>query len=430
MRRSVVVGLSFCLAVLALASFVPGSAAADDVTVELVVVDQDGDTISGVDVTVEWDDGSATDETLPDGSVAFGVPEGADLTVTVDHAAYVRNFPYEIEDVSVPAGESRLKEEVPVSLSATLEIDVNEDGDPVEDLRINLRDRSADRWVQATEGDDGIFSAGEGTENYRTTADGSVVIERLEQVDYRIHTSKSGYITTTTDLTLDQDPKTVNVSVETARVQVDFLVQDDYFEPAEPLENAEIRIPERGITLETFSDGGQDQRLPVNTDYDIEVSKPGYQNLTRTLEVEEDPTDFTASIQRTPQISLDLLNDQVITDQTTRVTVRNAYEEPVEGATIALNGNELGTTDATGSLDIQVESAGMGTVTATFDGLEDSATVEAFDPGDDDIPEDIEDEVAADDEDDDADDDGAGFGIVVAAVALAGVLAIGARRRF
>lgn len=437
MRGYVVVALAILFGFATLALFVPGEAAAQDVTVEIVIVDDNGETVSGVDVTVSWDGQNQTKETLPDGSARFGIPPGADLKVTIDHAAYVRNFPYTIDDVQLPEGEQRISEEVPVSLSGTLELQALEDGEPIEDVVINVRDREVDRWVQGSEedGENVTVAPGPGmTQNFHTDEDGLVVIERLEQKDYRIFTSKPGYLKTNTDITLAQSSQHENLSIETARVQVDFFVEDSHFEPPEPLENAEIRIEQRGITLETFSDGGQDQRLPVNTDYDIEVTKENYTGVTRTLRLKEEPTTFNVSIQRTPKITLDLLNSQIITGQTTRATVTNAYDEPVEGATIYVDDEEVGETDATGSFDVQIDEDGEHEVRAEFNNLEDSAGIEAFDPDAEDVPEDIADQENQTDEDgDDGDDgdsdaeddeDGPGFGVLVAVIALLGTVTL------
>lgn len=435
MSRLSVATASLCLGLLALVLFVAAPASGEDVTLEITIEDAGGETVSGVDVTVAWDGEAKTDETLPDGRVAFAVPEGADVTVTVDHSTYERNFPYEIRDVSVPEGKARLEETVPVSLAGSLEVRVLTGGDPIEGADITLEDRTHGQSIQAELHGDGAYRpsmADDATHRFVTDEAGIVEFKRLEQHDYRIVTEKPEYLTAETDVALASAQLTQNVSLEHAQVDVDFHVVDDHFDPPEPIENARIQIPERGIILETFSDGSQFQRLPVNTDYDIEVSKDGYDGVDRTLELGEMAVDFNVSIQRTPSISLDLLNEQVITNQTTRATVTNAYGEPVSGASIVLDGEAVGETDATGSADLVVPSDGEFTVTASVDGLENSATIQAFDPDDDDIPEAIEDEVDgdlddaddADDEADDADDDGAGFGALVALVAIAAIAVV------
>lgn len=439
--RGYVVALAILFGFAAVALFVPAQATAqDDVTVEIVVIDDSGETVSGVEVTVAWDGENQTKETLPDGSAAFGVPQGADLEVTIDHGAYVRNFPYEIDNVQTAEGEQRLREEVPVSHAGTLELQVRQGDEPVEDVTINLQDTEAARWVEGVKNDDGTVTAATGsgtTQNFQTDEDGRVVINRLEQKDYRIFTSKSGYLRTETPITLAESQQRENISVETARVQVDFYVEDHHYDPPEPLEGAEIRIEERGITLETFSDGGQDQRLPVNSNYEIEVSKENYSSVSRTLRVDEEPKTFNVSISRIAKLKLDLLNNQVITGQTTRATVTNAYDEPIEGATIYVDGEEVGETDATGSFDVQLDEDGEHEVRASFDNLEDSAQIEAFDPDAEDVPEDIQNGTNQTDGDgndsegdDNGDEEGPGFGVALAVLALLASVAFlhGSRR--
>ena len=429
MRRALVssIALSLGLCVLLLAA--TGGVAADDVTVDVTVVNQDGDPVGGAELTVMVDDESQTVTTTGSGAALFDVPEGADVNVTVDHPEYVRNFPYTIENAAVDEGESRLQAEIDVSLAGTLELAVQDSEEPVEEVRVLLRDEVRNDWVLAVTDDDTYsVSTGEGTSpNFRTAEDGTVTVERLEQHEYTAHTRKAGYLDTETTVSLDDDRVEETIQIETARVQVDFFVDDDHFDPPRPLADATIQIAQRGITLDTFDDGQQEQRLPVNTDYEIEVSKDGYDGVTETLALEEEATTFNVSIQRTPTVTLSVLNEEVVVGQSNRVTVTNAYDEPVANASILLNGEEVAQTNENGEADIEHLEDGEHVVTVEYQGLDDSVTVEAFEPGADDAPEDIQEmEDDADDTDDadDADDNGIGFGVIAALIAVGAVLVL------
>lgn len=438
MRRAYVPVVIVAVGLALGAIMVAGTATADDeIVVEVTVENQDGETVSGVDVTVDWEDDAETATTLPDGTQTFVVEEGANLTISVDHMDYVRNFPLERENVTLDEGQSRYSVTVPVWEAAYPTIVVEEDGDPIEDLRVRFLDREENSFVRGSQQGPGEYEVqslpNSRTASLMTNADGEVELNRIaSKENYRVDTFKAGYLVEEIDLDVDGF-MTETIEVESARVDVDFFVEDDHFDPPQPVADAEISIPEQGITLTTFSDGGQDQRLPVNTDYTIEVSKNGYDGVTEELQLGESSTEFSVSIQRTPELNVDALNTQVIVGQTTRVTVTNAYDEPVAGATITVDGEEVGETDQTGSFDVTLESEGEQTVGASHGGLSEEVTIEAFDPGADDIPEDIQDEVddvdEDDDDDDDADDDGAGFGALVAIGALIATLGLLHRRR-
>lgn len=429
MRRALVsitaVALGVCLLLLA----ATGSAVADDITVDVTVVDQEGDPVGGVELTITADGDSQTVTTTGSGAALFDVPAGADVNITVDHPEYVRNVPYTIENAAVEEGQSRLTEEIDVSLAGTLAIELQDSGEPVEDVRVLVRDPVRSEWVQAA-GDDGTYTVSTGDEaspNFRTAADGTLTIERLEQHEYVVHTRKPGYLDTETSVSIDDDRIDETISIETARVDVDFFVTDDHFEQPQPLEGATIEIAQRGITLDTFGDGQQEQRLPVNTDYSISVTKDGYDGVTRTLQLGEEETMFNVSIQRTPTLTLTVLNEEVVVGQSNRVTVTNAYDEPVEDAYIQVNGEQVAQTNQNGEADIQHTEEGEAVVTASFDGLSSSVTVEAFEPGADDAPEEIQ-EMDGDTDDtddtDDADDNGIGFGVIAALIAGGAVLVL------
>src|SRR6056297_3083279 len=85
-------------------AFATGSVAADQTTLTVEVVDDDGDPVGGIAVEATWEVGdeteTATATTASNGKVFLDVEAGADVELTVDDETYVRNRPLSVEDAS------------------------------------------------------------------------------------------------------------------------------------------------------------------------------------------------------------------------------------------------------------------------------------------------------------------------------------------
>ena len=129
------VGLCAVLVLGALAA-VPTAVSAqeDQVTISATVVDQDGRSVGGgIDVTAQWDGGSANGTTASSGQVLLDVPRGANVSIQIDDDRYVRNSPYIVEDATAESVD------VPVATSATADITVrNTNNETVEGARVYL----------------------------------------------------------------------------------------------------------------------------------------------------------------------------------------------------------------------------------------------------------------------------------------------------
>lgn len=396
-----------------------GGAMAENVAVDVTVVDQEGDTVEGVELNASWDGGSTTAQTLAGGGALFQVPEGEDVTVTVDHPDYVRNHPYEITDATVPDNQSRLVVEVPVSLAGTAAVTVEDADGPVEGATVELRD-------------------GVTVESVTTDASGVAETERIEQQEYRLIVTNPGYLRQSESIDVDGDVRRT-VEVERASVTVQFNVTDDYFDPSRPVENARIEID--GDSFTTRDTGLRSTDLEVNREYDVTITKEGYESVTDTLAVEESSLQFAVSIQKTPTVDVEAANERVVVGESTRITVTDEYGDPIDGGTVSLNNEEVGETDADGTADVQIPSAGEheisvraggivsavtveGVATAT-DGEEEEQVGEEDDSGSEAEPEaDDEDEQAADET---PDDGGPGFGVLAAVLGLLSVIVLGRR---
>jgi len=208
----------FLVAALCLGGAPAVVAAQSNVTLTVTVVDQDGDAVSGVDISATWDDGGPVDETTrSNGQALVDVPEGANVTLSVDDEDYVRNAPLEIQDAEGrrrrgPGGRGRL-------------------GDRRRRRRPGLgREREGPTY----QGGDRIADA-------RTRSDGSFTTRDIEQGDYEVRVWKEGYLRNSTDLTVDGDvTHEVRVSQDSRLLQV--TVSDDHFSPPQAVANASVRV--------------------------------------------------------------------------------------------------------------------------------------------------------------------------------------------
>jgi hypothetical protein len=148
--------------------------------------------------------------------------------------------------------------------------------------------------------------------------------------------------------------------IERHRVNVDFTVRDNHFEQPRPLEGATVEIEGVGSPIPTDENGETEARIPVNDNYQVTVLLDGYQETTTTLRLRQQSTSLDLTTQRTPSISINQLQNAIVVGQPTQVTIANAYEEPVEGATVSLNDEEVGQTAGMEPIEAGTEVAHAG----------------------------------------------------------------------
>ena len=354
MRRAVL--FSVVLVVAATAPFV-GTAVAtqEQATLDVTVVNQDGDPVSGATVNASWDGGDATATTTSSGRTLIDVPRGADVELTVQDDRYVRNFPKRVTDAEAEA----VTVEVARRGSATLTI-TDGDDQPVRNATVFVRQGQR------------VVVTGQ------TNAAGRFSTGTVEQRDYRVIFRKPGFFRNETALSV-----TGNVirSYEMRRgsVNVEFRVFDDHFDDPRTVPNAAVTIEDIGT--QRTSNGRVTFTVPVNTAQEVSVTKDGYQTAERTLSVGESNREVSATIQRTPELNLTAESTRVLVGNRLRVSVVNAYGEPVNGADISYDSERLGQTGADGEFRLRVESSGNHTVQAQSGSLSSNTlTVRGFDP--------------------------------------------------
>ncbi len=368
------------------------SANQSEVTLTVQVTDPLNNPIDGATVTAEWDGGSTSDDTASNGRVLLDVPQGAEVTLSVEHHAYVRNHPVVVEDAQ--------DQEVDVTVyrKAEGQVEVIEDGEPLRDARVLF------------------YQDGELVTQGRTDAEGAFSSGTIERGEYHVIAVKQGYHTNRTDVEV-ADTTGVTLSLEQGDVQLQVSVADDHFTPAEPIADAEVEIDTVGTVL-TRSNGNQTVVVPVNTDVEITATKDGYESTTKTVSVGEENTAVEAIITREDALNLTASNQRVVSGENVRLEVTDEYGDTVEGASILVDGEEAGSTNANGVATVPLDADGTVTITAEHDGVtSEGVTVEVIAEG--------EETPAAESTPTPGDDlPVPGFGPVVALVALAGAMLI------
>ncbi|SDF90893.1 carboxypeptidase-like regulatory domain-containing protein [Halorientalis regularis] len=396
------------LAVVVVVAAVPAVTAAertqsDLVTVTVTVENEAGTAVGGAELTATWDGGNRTATTVSNGQALIDVPRGADVDISVQSDDYVRNTPYEVDN----AGQESVTITVAEKGFATVRV-LDRSGVPVNKAVVQL------------------FHDGETVVNTRTNANGIYQTDAIEQGEYTLRALKERYFTNGTTVEVTGNTS-VSTRIETGSVLVTFDVTDDHFDPARPVEGATVSIPKLGDTSQTLADGEATTSVPVNTNFEVEITKERYETVTEQLDVGEERTTLSATIQREEAITLTVSNSQIIVGENVTVDVENEYGTVVEGATVTVDGETVGETNANGELTFSIERSGVNAIRVESGDLSDSATVEGFSP-DEGTPEDTATEVETT-EDETTTSSGIGPGFTPVAAVVAALLAVLVLRR-
>lgn len=353
-----VAALAVTIAALFLAGAAGGTAAAaqETVTVTVTVVDQGGNPLDGATVNASWDGGSDSSETRSSGEALLDVPEGADVTVEVDRTYYVRNRPLELESFD---GEDF---EISMAREGSATVVVEDENGPVANAAIRL------------------FQDGQPFVVDRTDENGRYTTGPIEYDSYTLVAYKEGYSRSNQTLEVDGNVEST-IGIEEDSKLVTFNVTDDHFDPPQGIEDATLTINGETVSDETVSTRGNGRvryDLPVNDEYTVEISKEGYESVTQTVQVDEEPASLNASIRRIPAISVESAQSRVVVGEQVPVTVTDEYGQPVEGATISAGGEQVAETDAEGQATVPVDEAGELTIAASAGDLDSETTIEGI----------------------------------------------------
>jgi len=405
MSRALVSAVVLAVVVAGAAYSLAGTAAADDVTVEITTVDENGQPVGGVGLSVTWDDGDGgprTATTSADGRALVDVPEGSTVAIETDDDEYVRNRPYRVFDV-----ESGEQVRVRVSEIGRAKIVVEGASGRISDATVSVRDPVGEVDRQTTNGS------------------GVARTDPIELGEYTVRVTAPGHLRREASIGITRVEKTHTVTVQRADVDATVTVVDDHFDPPRPVEEATVRIPSRGTTLTTGSDGTATLSLPVNRNYDVRVDKDGYDAERIRLGVGEESVSREVAIRRSPALSVESVNRRIVVGESTVVTVTDEYDRLVEGAAVSVGGETVGRTDDQGQLRVPVDEAGEVTIEASDGDTTATVTVEGVDPSATETPGGTSTATPTATSTATPGEEGPGFGVALAALAVlaAGLLA-------
>ena len=356
----------------------------DRVVLEVELTKSDDGSLGNATVTAQWDNNEASTTSLVDGVARMEVPRDEDLTIQISHEEYIRNHPIEVEDYEGDRVETTLYPKA----EATIEV-VDSEG-ALQNATVRMWKRSADRLAA----------------NGMTGTDGTFETPVIEAGDYSVEVTRPGYTSVRTELQVDNET-TETILLTSDSADVDVRTRDAVLNESIGANIRVISDDETVLTTRTSADrGARTLSLPVNTDYTISFSKDGYESVNRSLDLEEDDRELTTNMTRLQDLVVTPDNDNIVINETLRVTVTDEYERPVEDATVSL-GEETVETDENGEATLNATTAGQFNLTAEKnDRTAGPVRVTVIDPDDSGI--------------------GGQFGLIVlgGAIALVGIVAI------
>ncbi len=337
-------------ALLVLVGGVPAGAVAqqDTVTLTVTVVNQNDRALGGVTVNATWDGGSTVETTASNGKAFVDVPAGADVSLDAESGEYVRNTPLVVEDATARDVT------VEVARKGQLTVRTTDPEGALADVRVEVV-AGGSVVAEGVTGDGGSYQA-----------------PALEQGSYTVFTYKSGYFSNQSGVTLGPSHTQV-VPMRKGTVSVTFTVVDDHFEDPRRIDGATVDVGDIGTVRTT--DGRASLSVPVNTQTPVTATQEGYQTARRTLRVGESPRELRLAIQLERSLTVAPFNERVVVGQQTIVNVTNAYDEPVAGAVVTVDGDPAGETGANGQARITIESEGSHQVGARHEGVTAPAVV-------------------------------------------------------
>ncbi len=317
----------------------------DRVVLEVELTKSDDGSLGNATVTAQWDNNEASTTSLVDGVARMEVPRDEDLTIQITHEEYIRNHPIEAEDYEGDRIETTLYPKA----EATIEV-VDSEG-ALQNATVRMWKRSANRLAA----------------NGMTGTDGTFETPVIEAGSYNVEVTRPGYTSVRTELQVDNET-TETILLTSDSADVDVRTRDAVLNESI---GVDVRVTSGGETIrtaQTSADRGiLTLSLPVNTDYTISFSKDGYESVNRSLDLEEDDRELTTNMTRIPELVVSPDNDNIVVNETLRVTVTDEYERPIANATVSL-GDETVETDEDGEAVLNATTAGQFNLTAEKSG--------------------------------------------------------------
>ncbi len=321
----------------------------DSVTVELessieeydlVIYVYDADTLlpmSGAEVAIESEYGDTdADDTGSSGSVTFVVTEETDYSIEVQDDDYVASS----TDVAIEDGD----ETVLIWL-------VNED-------RVAFRVRDADTHLAIDGAEVFVDGASKGR-----TGGGGLLFARISGT-HQVSVVCDGYKTYSTSMTFTGSAVYQLIECTQSISSLTIKVTDGH---GNPLSGAAVYI-DGDLAGTTGSDGEYSDANMIEGTYTFTVSRDNYEEWEETRTIGETANIF---------VTLPIIETEVT------VIVADPDHTVVSGAIVTLDGEEIGTTDAAGELDIDLEPGPGYTFDVRKEGYKNASASLDIEPGDD-----------------------------------------------
>jgi hypothetical protein len=324
---------------------VPTAAQSGD-SLTVVVTDDTGERLADATVNASWGGEIHSKTTTDDGTVVFDVPRGRSAFLSVSHPDFASDEERAISDVD---GTTRIE----FRTTGTLAVTVSAGGQRLDNARVTL-----------TDGDEVVLAG-------RTDDDGRYTSEPIPQGVYNLTVSGTGYFAAEERVVV-YGRTAERFQLRRGSIELRVRVVDPYPSPPAAVGNASVRYG--GYDGDTTTGNGVVRLLaPLNSRATVVVEKPGYGTAERTVSVAESPREVTVNLSRTPTLDAELSASTVRAGESVTLTVRNAYDDPVTGATVSLDGEQVATTE-NGTADVSVPPGDHEVVVAT-DGTETTLSV-------------------------------------------------------
>jgi PGF-CTERM protein len=341
-RVAAVLVVSVLASLVAVPTGIAAAQSDDTVTLTVSIRDRTGDPIGGAELDATWDGGETTATTASNGKAFVDVPDGAEVRIAVTHPSYLRTSPFVLDDAS--------EREVGITVyrKSTVRLEVTDANGAVTDASVLIERGGLDVAVGTT-GAGGVFES-----------------DVIQAGDYTVTVTKPGYYDRTKSLTVRGDV-TNRVALRPGSVNVTVEVVDPHFDPPRPVSDATVTLD--GVATATSSGTGEIRvGAPVNTPTTLSVTKSGYRTVDRGLTVGERDVTLSVDLSRAPSLTIDVVGRRMVAGERILVTATDAYDDPVAGATVSLDGDTVGTTDVDGELAVPVDDPGTHTLRASSDG--------------------------------------------------------------
>jgi MYXO-CTERM domain-containing protein len=338
---------------LVLAALSPGVVAQqpDQTTLTVTVETAGGSPIQGAELTATWDGGESTATTAANGKAFVDVAAGARVELSVSDDTYARNFPVIVAD----ADEQEVTIEMRRSGSVSVRV-VNTEGQPIQDAGVVLRQDGRD------------------VSRLGTDADGRASFDDLERGTYDAIALKNGHYVNTTTLRVGGGTSK-RIVLEEGSEQVTFEVFDAGTDEPTRLTDVTVTVGDRA-TVRTADSNTASIGLPVNTGFPVAASKEGYVTNETDIYVGEGGETVRLLLTREPALNVTATNERVVAGESVRIDVLDEYGDPVSGATVSVDGQQVATTDDRGVATVPIDETGSREITVATDELSATITVE------------------------------------------------------